>query len=106
MTPDSPFNVPWWYRTEFDVPAQYQGKTIWLAFRGINYRANIWVNGKKLAGSGEIAGAFRRYEFDVTSFVKPGANNAVAVEVSAPHAGDLAITFVDWNPSPPDKDMG
>jgi exo-1,4-beta-D-glucosaminidase len=106
MPENSPYAVPWWYRTEFTVPADYQGKKIWLAFRGINYRANIWVNGKKLAGSDEVAGAFRRYEFDVTSFAKPGAKNAVAVEVSAAHAGELGITFVDWNPTPPDKDMG
>jgi len=106
MPENSPYAVPWWYRTEFTVPADYQGKKIWLAFRGINYRANIWINGKKVAGSDEVAGAFRRYEFDVTSFVRAGAKNAVAVEVSAPHAGELGITFVDWNPTPPDKDMG
>ena len=104
---DSPYAVPWWYRKEFEVPAQFNGKTIWLAFRGINYRANIWINGKKLAASDQVVGAFRRYEFDVTSFVKPGAkNNVVAVEVSAPHANELGITWVDWNPTPPDKDMG
>jgi exo-1,4-beta-D-glucosaminidase len=106
MPSDSPYAVPWWYRREFVVPADYEGKTVWLAFRGINYRASIWVNGRKLAGPDQVVGAFRRYEFDVTSFVKPGANNSVAVEVSAPHAGDLGITFVDWNPTPPDKDMG
>jgi exo-1,4-beta-D-glucosaminidase len=106
MPSDSPFNVPWWYRADFTVPADYQGKTVWLAFRGINYRADIWVNGKKLAGSDKVVGAFRRYEFDVTSFVKPGAKNAVAVSVSAPHANELGITWVDWNPTPPDKDMG
>jgi exo-1,4-beta-D-glucosaminidase len=106
MPADSPFNVPWWYRTEFSVPADYKGKTVWLAFRGINYRADIWINGKKIAGSDQIVGAFRRYEFDVTQFVKPGAKNVVAVEVSAPHANELGITWVDWNPTPPDKDMG
>jgi exo-1,4-beta-D-glucosaminidase len=106
MPDNSPYAVPWWYRSEFVVPAGYKGKQIWLAFRGINYRANIWVNGKKIAGSDDVAGAFRRYEFDVTSFVKAGAHNAVALEVSAPHAGELGITFVDWNPTPPDKDMG
>jgi len=106
MPSDSPYNVPWWYRADFTVPADYKGKTVWLAFRGINYRADIWVNGKKLAGSDKVVGAFRRYEFDVTSFVKPGAKNAVAVSVSAPHANELGITWVDWNPTPPDKDMG
>jgi exo-1,4-beta-D-glucosaminidase len=106
MPADSPYNVPWWYRKEFEVPAQFTGKTIWLAFRGINYRAEIWINGKKLAGSDQVVGAFRRYEFDVTKFVKAGAKNVVAVEVSAPHANELGITWVDWNPTPPDKDMG
>ncbi|HMD37916.1 MAG TPA: glycoside hydrolase family 2 protein [Candidatus Acidoferrum sp.] len=106
MPADSPYAVPWWYRREFEVPAQFSGKTIWLAFRGINYRAEIWINGKKLAGSDLVVGAFRRYEFDVTSFVKTGAKNVVAVEVSAPHANELGITWVDWNPTPPDKDMG
>lgn len=103
---DSPYAVPWWYRGEFEVPAQFKGKTVWLAFRGINYRADIWINGKKVAGSDQVVGAFRRYKFDVTQFVKAGAKNAVAVEVSAPHANELGITWVDWNPTPPDKDMG
>jgi exo-1,4-beta-D-glucosaminidase len=106
MPPDSPYAVPWWYRKEFEVPAQFSGRTVWLAFRGINYRANIWINGKKVAGSDEVVGPFRRYEFDVTQYVKSGAKNVVAVEVSAPHANELGITWVDWNPTPPDKDMG
>ena len=106
MPADSPFAVPWWYRKEFEVPAQFRGKTVWLAFRGINYRADIWINGKKVAGSDQVVGAFRRYEFDVTHFVKAGAKNVVAIEVSAPHANELGITWVDWNPTPPDKDMG
>ena len=106
MPADSPFAVPWWYRKEFEVPAQFKGKTVWLAFRGINYRADIWINGKKVAGSDQVVGAFRRYEFDVTQFVKAGEKNVVAVEVSAPHANELGITWVDWNPTPPDKDMG
>jgi exo-1,4-beta-D-glucosaminidase len=106
MSADSPFAVPWWYRKEFEVPTQFSGKTVWIAFRGINYRADIWINGKKVAGSDKVVGAFRFYEFDVTQFVKVGAKNVVAVEVSAPHANELGITWVDWNPTPPDKDMG
>jgi exo-1,4-beta-D-glucosaminidase len=106
MPQDSPYAVPWWYRKEFEVPPAFSGKTVWLAFRGINYRADIWINGKKVAGSDQVVGAFRRYEFDVTLFVKVGAKNVVAVEVSAPHANELGITWVDWNPTPPDKDMG
>jgi exo-1,4-beta-D-glucosaminidase len=106
MPADSPFAKPWWYRTEFEIPARFRGKTIWLAFGGINYRANIWFNGTKIADAGETAGAFRRYEFNVTHHVHAGKRNALAVEVLAPEAGDLAITWVDWNPMPPDKNMG
>ena len=38
--------------------------------------------------------------------MKPGAENVLAVQVFAPTEKDLAITFVDWNPAPPDKNMG
>src|ERR1700687_188536 len=106
MPEDSPFAVAWWYRTEFELPGSSAGQTIWLKFHGINYRANIWMNGQKVAGADEVAGAYRQYELDVTRTVKPGKRNALAVEVFAPHQHDLAINWVDWNPAPPDKDMG
>jgi exo-1,4-beta-D-glucosaminidase len=106
MPPDSPYLVSWWYRTQFRIPADYQGKSIWLNFKGINYRANIWLNGKQLANADEVAGAWRTYELNVTGKAKAGAGNVLAVQVFAPTENDLAITFVDWNPSPPDKDMG
>ncbi|HTM41336.1 MAG TPA: glycoside hydrolase family 2 protein [Terriglobales bacterium] len=106
MQPGSPFAVPWWYRTEFEVPASYQGKQVWLNFEGINYRANVWLNGKQIASEKNMAGMWRTWEFNVTDAIHPGEKNALAVEVFAPQATDLAITFVDWNPLPPDKDMG
>jgi exo-1,4-beta-D-glucosaminidase len=105
MPPDSPYGVSWWYRKEFALPTDYAGKTVWLNFRGINYRANIFLNGKQIANSNDVAGAWRTYEFNVTSAIKPG-NNVLAVQVWAPTENSLAITFVDWNPAPPDKNMG
>ena len=106
MTPDSPYAASWWYRKAFLVPAPYKGKTVWLNFKGINYRANIWLNGKPIASSDDVAGAWRTYEFNVTDAVKMGAGNVLAVQAFAPTESDLAITFVDWNPAPPDKNMG
>src|SRR5579864_2005831 len=106
MAPDSPYAASWWYRKEFEVPASYKGKTIWLKFDGINYRANIWLNGQQIAKSDDVAGAWRTYEFNVTQAAKPGAPNVLAAEIFAPTENDLAITFVDWNPAPPDKNMG
>ncbi len=105
MPPDSPYAVSWWYRKEFPLPDRFAGKTVWLNFRGINYRANIFLNGKRIANSKDVAGAWRTYEFNVTSAVKQGAN-VLAVQVWAPTENSLAITFVDWNPAPPDKNMG
>jgi exo-1,4-beta-D-glucosaminidase len=106
MLANSPYAVPWWYRKEFEVPKHFKGKRLWMGFHGINYRAEIWINGKKVAGAEEVAGAFRRYRFDVTDFVHRDGENVVAVGVTAPKAGELGITFVDWNPMPPDKEMG
>jgi exo-1,4-beta-D-glucosaminidase len=105
MPPDSPYAVSWWYRKEFTLPKDFAGKTVWLNFRGINYRGNIWLNGKQIANSDQVAGAWRTYEFNVTSAVKAGAN-VVAAQIWAPTDASLAITFVDWNPAPPDKNMG
>ncbi len=106
MAPDSPYAVSWWYRKQFAVPASYTGKTVWLKFDGINYRANIWLNGKQMAKSDDVAGAWRTYELNVTDAAKPGAENVLAVQVFSPTENDLAITFVDWNPAPPDRSMG
>jgi len=106
MPDGSPFKCSWWYRSEFVAPEEAGRSTQWLNFLGINYRANIWVNGQKVADAKDVAGTYRSYEFNVTSFLKPGKANALAVEVFAPEKYDLGITWVDWNPTPPDKNMG
>jgi exo-1,4-beta-D-glucosaminidase len=107
MDPASRFAVPWWYRTEFTLPRGSEGKVLWLRFGGINYRADIWINGHKVADAGTTAGMWRAYEFDITALARPGAANAIAVKVYPPiHTYDLAVSFVDWNPGPPDRDMG
>jgi exo-1,4-beta-D-glucosaminidase len=106
MAADSPYRCSWWYRKQFVIPAADKGRTLWLRFGGINYRANIWVNGKRIADSTQVAGAYRTYEFNITADALPGQTNVVAVETFAPTETDLGINWVDWNPCPPDKDMG
>jgi exo-1,4-beta-D-glucosaminidase len=106
MPEGSPFRCSWWYRTEFTPPADEGKKTQWLNFLGINYRANIWINGHKVEDANDVAGTYRSYEFDVSKFLQPGKPNALALEVFAPGKYDLGITWVDWNPTPPDKNMG
>ena len=107
MASDSPYRCGWWYRTEFKTPAKAEkdGK-VWLHFGGINYRADIWVNGHQVADKSAVAGAYRTYDFDVTQYVSRSNNNVLAVETFAPTEKDLGINWVDWNPAPPDKDMG
>jgi exo-1,4-beta-D-glucosaminidase len=107
MPQDSPYRCGWWYRNEFTAPAASpaEGRR-WLHFDGINYRAEIWLNGHKIADSMQAAGAYRTYDFDVTELLKPGQKNVLAVETFAPTEKDLGINWVDWNPCPPDKDMG
>src|SRR5439155_23418616 len=61
---------------------------------------------EKVGDAHDVAGTFRIFEFDVSKQLKAGNPNVLAVEVFAPDKGDLGITWVDWNPTPPDKDMG
>jgi exo-1,4-beta-D-glucosaminidase len=106
MSKDSPFRCSWYYRTEFRLPENYKDRQISLHFGGINYRANIWLNGTQLARANEVAGTFRTYDFNVTPLLRPGKPNILLVETFAPTEKDLAITWADWNPAPPDKNMG
>jgi len=106
MPPGSPFLHSWWFRTEFQLPAKYRGKTLWLNFDGINYRANVWMNGRRIASADKLVGTWCLFDFDVTAAARPGETNSIAVEVFPPQPHDLAITLVDWAPMPPDKEMG
>ena len=106
MPANSPFRCSHWFRTEFATPAAYANRVVWLHFLGINYRANIWLNGKQLADRNVVAGAYRAYEFPIGELLNKSGKNALAVEVFAPEKNDLGLTWVDWNPTPPDKDTG
>ena len=66
-----------WYRDEFEVPEGFKQDRLFLNFDGINWKADVYMNGKKL---GRIEGAFMRGKFDVTDLVVPG-KNVVAVEI-------------------------
>ncbi len=106
MPQDSPFRCSWWYRTEFKLPENFAGRKVWLHFGGINNRANIWLNGHKIADAKDVAGAYRTYEYEISAQLTPGQSNSLAVETFAQTEKDLGINWVDWNPAPPDKDMG
>jgi exo-1,4-beta-D-glucosaminidase len=103
---DSPFAVPWWYRTVFSLPAEMKGKNIWINFHSINYQANIWLNGHLVADTTAIEGAYRLYNLNISEYARPGEKNCLALEIFPPKGNDLTITWVDWNPTPPDRGMG
>jgi mannosylglycoprotein endo-beta-mannosidase len=126
--PESLNKSSYWYRTTFSVPAAYRGRHVWIHFGGINYSAQIWVNGHEV---GTMRGAFIRGDFDVSQFVQPGRRCALAVLLApqphpgVPHehtvalgvgqnGGETAIdgpTFLstigwDWLPAIRDRDTG
>ncbi|NBZ95896.1 MAG: glycoside hydrolase family 2 [Proteobacteria bacterium] len=84
--PESLCRTPYWYRTTFSVPTSFSGRTVWLNFDGINYSAEVWVNGQTV---GSIKGAFTRGIFDISKIVKPGDIATLAVKVNPqPNPGD------------------
>ncbi|MDR3510714.1 MAG: glycoside hydrolase family 2 [Caulobacteraceae bacterium] len=126
--PESLARQDYWYRTQFTAPASLDGRRLTLTFKGINYAAEVWLNGARL---GEVKGAFVRGVFDVTGRLRPGEANALAVRASPPphpgipseesiaygpggNGGSLAIdgpTFIategwDWIPGVRDRDTG
>lgn len=100
------FVTPWWYRAEFTVAKDGAGRHTLLHTNGIIASADVWVNGHQVADHAELAGAYPVHEIDVTRWVHAGAN-VLALRV---HPGDprqsLSIGWVDWNPTPPDNNMG
>ncbi len=76
MISDSYFYSDFWYRTEFATPPASSSQRTWLHFSGINWKADVWLNGAKL---GRIEGGFLRARFDVSRLLKPNGRNALAV---------------------------
>ncbi|MDB6084749.1 MAG: glycosyl hydrolase [Gammaproteobacteria bacterium] len=126
--PDSLSRQDYWYRSVFAAPAAWRERDLTLAFKGINYAAEVWLNGRRL---GSIRGAFIRGSFDVTGTLRAGEINAVAVRISPPphpgipheqsvaagpgnNGGAMAIdgpTFIaaegwDWIPGIRDRNAG
>ena len=77
----NPWKKPYWYRTVFEVSATDKGRHFELLFKGINYRASVWLNGKQITDSTQMAGMFAEYRLDVTDAINPGSANAIAVKI-------------------------
>ena len=122
--PETLCRQDWWYRVIFNKPVGFDGKTVTLRLNGINYEANIWLNGKQI---GSLKGAFIRGAFDVTLQeqnilavqILPPPNPGIPHEQSArdpkgPNGGQLCQngpTFIasegwDWMPGIRDRNIG
>src|SRR3984893_9386748 len=79
-TPGDLWKQDWWYRTTFTA---LPGREVYsLILKGINYRADIWLNGHKLANRATVVGMYDQFEFNVTEFIVPGGSNVLAVKVT------------------------
>ena len=96
----------WWYRGQFDAPATFAGQQYWLRFKGVSYRAQIWLNGTQIDSN--AVGTMVIHEYNVTNLIHPGASNAVALLVTPPahSCNNLSFCTVDWNPEAPDMNAG
>src|SRR5688572_7004896 len=90
------FKVGWWYRKVFSADPQPGVHTFLKLKGGIIARGEIWLNGKKVAGTDKVVGAYPTHEFDVTSLLRKG-DNAIAIKASpSDPQNDLLIHFIDW----------
>lgn len=98
--PQDLYRQDWWYRTTFTAPADH--RTYRLDFPGINYRADIWLNGHQVAGNREIVGMYTAHDLDVTRWINAGGPNTLAVKVTPERAiqdvngVELADSWYDW----------
>ena len=80
----------YWFYTEFELSASMKGKMVYLQFRGINYSAEVFLNGAKVRNK-LLQGMFQRHFLDITAFAKFGGTNRLAVIVyPVAHPGDVS----------------
>jgi exo-1,4-beta-D-glucosaminidase len=107
--PDSSGNLfvtPWWYRAQFMLSKDWAERHTLLRTNGVIASADVWVNGHLIADHAEVAGAYPVHELDVTRWVHAGANILAMLVHPADPRMSLSIGWVDWNPTPPDNNMG
>lgn len=78
----------YWYFVLFSTEGIDKEKQVWLNFRGINYRTEIFLNGKRL-GDSIYEGMFVHHKFNVTALLDESGHNRLAVRVEPPlHPGN------------------
>ena len=82
-----------WYRTRFSAKPPSAGKRVFLVFAGVDWEAEVWLNGKRL-GSHRVY--YEPFRFDVTSVLKK--DNVPAVRVITGPAYGEPVAF--WSQFP------
>ncbi len=108
---DSKLDSTWWFRKEFTLPVSERGKEVILKLHGINYKANVWLNGVLIADSNQIVNPFRIIELNISGKIITSGVNTLALEIKRPinpnkNGGDLAVDYADWIHYPPDYNAG
>ena len=88
LASESFFNGDFIYKRAFDLPKEMQGKRVFLNFDGINWKAEVTLNGTNL---GRIEGAFKRGEFDISPFVKPFDNELRVLIIANANPGGVKV---------------
>jgi exo-1,4-beta-D-glucosaminidase len=107
--PDSSGNLfvtPWWYRSQFTLAEGARGTRTLLRINGMIASADIWFNGNPVADRAAVAGAYPVHEIDVTRWALAGLNTLALRVHPADSRSSLSVGWVDWNPTPPDNNMG
>ncbi len=76
----NPWRDPWWFRRGFTVPQGPADRHVWLHFDSINYRAEVWLNGNKVADREQMVSMNQRFVFDVSRWAVAGSN-CLAVKI-------------------------
>ena len=113
------FDVEWWFKTDFTLKNKNSNNNlVLLHINGINYKSDIYLDGKLVEKKENIIGTFVKYTLDITLFLNKNNNiHNIAFRIKRPYnqwgggtvnnnQTDLAISFVDWNPEAPDSNMG
>lgn len=67
-----------WYRKTFTLPAKWTGKQVFIYFDGVYKNSEVFINGRSI---GKRPNGFIPFQYELTPYLKSGANNTIAVKV-------------------------
>ena len=74
-----------WYRKSFLIPANEKNRKVFVSFDGIYNNSEVWINGHYL---GKRPNGYISFQYDITSYIKPGEENLIAVKADHSKYGD------------------